>query len=306
MKIKRMSLLLITTMFVLTYIVSFSTYAQQSTDANAALSTPSTLYIVDHLGVNEVDAESAGKLIAGEFRKIGIPMSGPVYEEPKTGYVYRLSFQSLGEKILVHISREMPGMPAIEKQIWIDSIEDLIKAAPRLVDAVVHNKEITDTTKMETVTQHEAAELNKLPGESLWTMGIFGTFIPGTDIAAKPGYEFGWSYETPKYAVGSEFRASFSDEYNFGSWSIGGRYFFNTKNISPYIGGGLSISAGSYDDYYNDSWYYDNGYYYDDYDESGENSGLGAYFVGGVSMLRLTKSRLKFEIRVDRPLLSFA
>ena len=41
---------------------------------------------------------------------------------------------------------------------------------------------------MESVTEHEASELNKITGESLWNVGIFGTFIPGTDIAAEPGY----------------------------------------------------------------------------------------------------------------------
>ena len=142
---------------------------------------------------------------------------------------------------------------------------------------------------METVTTHEAAELNKRPGESLWNMGIFGTFIPGTDVTANPGYEFGWSYETPQYGVGTEFRLSVSEyEYMFMSWSIGGRYFFNANNVSPYVGGGLSTFGGYYDYYY----------------ESSENSGFGAYAVAGISMLRLTKSRLKFEVRVDRPFFS--
>ena len=173
----------------------------------------------------------------------------------------------------------------------------MIAAAPRLVDALVHNKPIASTADLETVTEQEARELRKMDGESLWNMGIFGAFIPGTDAAAEPGYEFGWSYETPKYAVGTEFRGSFGDEYSFGSWSIGARYFFNKQNISPYIGGGLSIFGGSYDD-----WYYEDDYYYD-YD-SGDDNGLGAYFVGGISMHRLTKSRLKLELRIDRPFFS--
>ncbi len=66
----------------------------------------------------------------------------------------------------------------------------------------------------------------------------------------------------------------------------------NNKNISPYVGGGFSIFGGEYDD--------NNDRYNDDY----YDSGLGAYFVGGISMLRLTKSRLKLEMRVDRPFFS--
>ena len=205
------------------------------------------------------------------------------------------------KRFWVHLSQETAsGTVIVEKQLWIANIEEIIAAAPRLVDALVHNKPIDSTVDMESVTEHEASELNKITGESLWNVGIFGTFIPGTDIAAEPGYEFGWSYETPAYSVGTEFRGSGNDDFTFVSWSIGGRYFFNKKNISPYAGGGLSIFGGSY---YTDERYYDD-YSYDNH--SNDDSGLGVYVVGGIEMLRLTKSRLKFEVRVDRPFFSFS
>ena len=267
---------------------------------------PATVLIGEHPGIEEIDAQSAAMLIATEFRKLGVPVDDPVDRTRTSGTVYRITFNRLGQKILVKLSHEMPlGTVLDEKQLWIDNIEEVIKAAPRLVDALVNDKEIEQAVDMETVTSHEAAELNKKPGESLWNMGIFGAFIPGTEATANPGYEFGWSYETPKYGVGTEFRFSANEsDYAFGSWSIGGRYFFNAKNISPYVGGGLSIFGGSYEE---DPYYYDDYDYFDDYyeyDDSGQNSGLGAYFVGGISMLRLTKSRLKFEIRIDRPFFS--
>ena len=217
---------------------------------------------------------------------------------------------------MVHLSQENPpGKVSLEKQLWIANIEEMIQAAPRLVDALVNNKPIDSTVDMETVTEHEAAELNKISGESLWNIGIFGAIIPGADVFGEPGWEFGWSYETPKYAVGTEFRGSGNDNFMFASWSIGGRYFFNNKNISPYVGGGFSIFGGSYTtitkkreknwfdgEYYYDDEYETDGeyYYYDEYNTEGD-SGLGAYVVGGISMLRLTKSRLKLELRVDRP-----
>ena len=274
----------------ITFLLPLVTYSQQS----------SAILIGDHQGIDEVDAQSAALLIAMELRKLGISVSDAVYKTPKSGNVYRVTFRRLGEKILVHLSQENPpGTIVTERQLWIDNIEEIIKAAPRLVDALVHNKPTDTTVDMETVTGHEAAELNKISGESLWNIGIFGTFLPGTDIAAEPGYEFGWSYETQKYAVGTEFRVSENEDFTFGSWSIGGRYFLNKKNISPYVGGGFSIFGGSYTNYYDDRYYDD--YYYSDSDG---DSGLGAYVVGGISMLRLTKSRLKLELRVDRPFFS--
>ncbi len=283
---------------ILTCLLPFATYAQQSSASASIQSGAAELLIGDNAGIDDVDAQSAAMLIAAEFRKLGFAVNDPVFETTTSGNIYRVTFRRLGEKVLVHLSQENPPEKVIaEKQLWIDNIEEIIQAAPRLVDALVNNKPIASTVDMESVTGHEASEVKKMMGESLWNMGIFGAFIPGTDAAAEPGYEFGWSYQTPRYAVGTEFRGSFGDDYSFGSWSIGGRYFFNNKNISPYVGGGLSVFGGSYND-----WYYEDDYYYD-YD-SGDDNGLGAYFVSGIEMLRLTKSRLKLELRVDRPFFS--
>ena len=143
----------------------------------------------------------------------------------------------------------------------------------------------------------------------MWNVGILGTFVPGTDIAAEPGYEWGWSYQTPAYAVGTEFRSSGSDgdedsdDFSFFAWSIGGRYFFNKQNISPYVGGGFSIINVSYEAKEKRPvrhqpsfapWGYD-----DPYNNEESKSKLGAYGVAGIEALRLTESRLKLELRID-------
>ena len=218
----------------------------------------------------------------------------------------------LGEKIIVRLSYESPvGTIITERQLTLANIEEMIPAAPRLVDALVHNKPIDDTVDMETVTEQEARELRKISGDSLWHIEIFGTFVPGTDIAGESGMEFGWSYETPSYGVGTQFRTTGrsgeKDNYNFywSSWSIGGRYFFNKRNISPYVGGGFSIvnaetkgaerSRGSFLGL--DTVYYEE-------EDSESDNGLGAYAVVGIEALRLTKSRLNLELRVDRPFFS--
>ena len=272
--------------------------------------------IGDHPGIPESDAQTAAMLVCDELRKQGISVSDPVYEATASASAYRVVLRRLGEKIFVRLSHENPiGTIIIERQLTLANIEEMIPAAPRLADALVHNKPIDATVDMETVTEQEAREFRKISGESLWHMGIFGTFIPGTDVAAEPGMEFGWSYETPSYAVGTEFRYSGPDDDDDASntialfsWSIGGRYFFNKRNISPYVGGGLAIVDASYKtkvtkkerirpSFFDkeEEWRY-----YDDY-ESEDDSGLGAYGVVGIEALRLTGSRLKLELRLDRP-----
>ncbi|MCE2396388.1 hypothetical protein J4G02_17780 [Candidatus Poribacteria bacterium] len=302
----------------------------------AQTGVPAVCLIGDHPGIPESDAQTAALLVCDELRKQGISVTDPVYEAPASTNAYRVVLRRLGEKIFVRLSQEKPiGTIIAERQLTLANIEEMIPAAPRLVDALVHNKPIEDTVDMETVTEQEARELRKISGESLWHVGIFGTFVPGTDIAAEPGFEYGWSYQTPLYAVGTEFRTSGRDAvegtvgtgiqnsepegFSFLAWSIGGRYFFNKRNISPYVGGGLAIVNTSHEtkvrirernwpsfvgegeewfglirESHNSDW----GYTYD----SESDTGLGAYAIVGIEALRLTQSRLNIELRVDRPL----
>ena len=290
--------------------------------------TSAVCLIGDHPGILDSDAQTAALLVCDELRKQGIPITAPVYEAPASANVYRVVLRRLGEKIIVRLSQEKPvGTIISEQQLTLANIEEMIPAAPRLVDALVHNKPIDDTVDMETVTEQEARELRKISGESLWHIGIFGTFVPGTDVAAEPGFEYGWSYQTPSYTVGTDFRTSGRDAvkgtvgtgiqdsepegFSFFAWSIGGRYFFNKRNISPYVGGGLAIVNTSYEtrvrkrerirlSFFGDE---EEWRYYDDY-ESESDTGLGAYAVVGIEALRLTQSRLNLELRLDRPFFS--
>lgn len=283
--------------------------AQFDTSAPAAV-----CLIGNNPGIDDTDSETAAILVCDELRKQGISVSDPVYEAPTSANVYRVALRRLGEKIFVRLSQENPiGTVIAERQMTLANIEEMIPAAPRLVDALVHRKPIDATVDMETVAEQEARELRKISGESLWNVGIFGTTILGTDIIAEPGWQFGWTYQTPSYSIGTEGRFSGnegeygSDGFTFFSWSIGGRYFFNKQNISPYVGGGLAIVHASYEthvvkvdrrkDWFNDEWYEDE---YVDYD-SEDDSGLGIYGVVGIELLRLTQSRLNLEMRVDRP-----
>ena len=293
--------------------------------AVAQADTPAICLIGDHLGIPESDARTAALLVCDELRKQGISVGDPVYEVPATANVYRVVLRRLGEKVIVRLSHENPmGTIIAERQLTLANIEEMIPAAPRLVDALVHNKPIDATVDMETVTEHEARELRKISGESLWSMGIFGISMPGTDIAARPMLGFGWSFERPSFAAVTDFRFRIQEEadlfeaegdrFSFFSWSIGGKYFFNKQNISPYVGGGFAIvgveyetttrvkkqkewlgSAERYRELWGEEWEW-----VDEYSSEGAN-GLGTYVAVGIEALRLTESRLKFELRVDRP-----
>ena len=305
--------------WIMIFVFGFVFLALSVVPVVAQTETPTVCLIGEHPGILDSDAQTAALLVCDELRKQGISITDPVYEAPASANAYRVVLRRLGEKIIVRLSQEKPvGTIIAERQLTLANIEEMIPAASRLVNALVHNKPIDETVDMETVTEQEARELRKISGESMWNVGILGTFVPGTSIGAEPGVEFGWSYETPAYSVGTEYRGSGSDgdedsdEFSFYAWSIGGRYFFNKRNISPYVGGGFSIINVSYKEkekrpvrsqssFSSDPWGYDDDeWWYDD----DSDSGLGAYGVAGIEALRLTESRLKLELRIDRPFFS--
>ena len=294
------------------FLVLFAIPAVAQADASAPAGA---LLIGDHLGIPEADAHTAAMLVYDELRKLGISVSEPVYEVSASASVYRVVMRPLGTKIFVRLSEESPvGTINVERQMMLAGIEEMVSAAPRLVDALVHGKPIASTIDMENVTEQDAAVRRKISGESLWHVGILGTSIPGTDIVAEPGFAFGWYYETPSFSAGTEYRGSGRDNYedeshgfSFLSWSIGGRYFFNKQNISPYVGGGLAIVSASYEtkekvtEEERNQQYDDYGPRYNEYDYNDNDTGLGTYVVAGIELLRLTESRLNLELRVDRP-----
>ena len=83
-------------------------------------------------------------------------------------------------------------------------------------------------------------------------LGILGTSIPGIDINVIPGAELGLSVGKGPLSIDFNSRFFYRDYQNskiasfFGA--IGGRYhFLNKRNISPYLGGGLTWSRTHYE-----------------------------------------------------------
>lgn len=293
-------------LFLLTIVIPLSVDAQR--DSIDSGRNDGILLIGDHSDIVEGDARSAALLIAVELRKIGVSVSDPVKDVPISGNVYRVSFSLLGEKILVRLTKEIPiGKIIDERQLWISNIEEMIEAAPRLVDALVNQKSISSTADIESVVEGDSPVTRKISGESFWSVGLLGSFLPGTNFMGELGVEIGLSYERPIYGIETEFRFTGGEEFNgdsfiFTSWSIGGRYFFNKQNISPYVGGGLALSIANYQrkiTRQERDWFSGELWDYDDYD-SESDTGMGVYIVGGIEMLRLYRNRLNLEIRVDR------
>ena len=195
------------------FVVTAPVFAQQMEDSQAdepdePRPAPAVCLIGEHSGFPEADARTAALLVCDELRKQGIPVGEPVYRAPYSASGYRVGLHRLGQKVLVRLSQENPvGTVLIERQLQLGNIEEMIPAAPRLVDALVHRKSLASTVDVESVVEQEARVLRKIPSQVSGEIGIFGIYGLGTgeDVGVKPGLKIAGSYERPSYAVGFEF-----------------------------------------------------------------------------------------------------
>lgn len=156
-------------------------------------------------------------------------------------------------------------------------------------------------------------------------LGLLGTSIPGIDISVILGAELGVSFGKGPLIVDLNSRLfSGSDEdpkFTSLSAAIGGRYhFLHKRNISPYLGGGLTWGYTHYEKVERelrevcldwdlefilfipipvcDEW----GSEWQDILYTYEGRGFGAYGIIGIEFLHLHQSRFNIELRIDNPL----
>ena len=270
------------------YLFGFALLILPVVSAVSEADTPAICLIGDHPGISDSDAQTAALLVCDELHKQGISITDPVYEAPDTANVYRVVFRRINGQVLFRLSQETSdGTIIAERQLTLANIEEMIPAAPRLVDALVHRKPIDATVDMESVTKPETHELRKMAGPFI---GGFGILVPGTGIAGA-GYRMGWFYQTPAYAMGADYEFALGGERSgpflfdgldlFNSVAIKGRYFLNKRNISPYVGGGLALLVLINSRY--------------------EYGGLSTYGVVGIETRHLPQVRANLELRIDRP-----
>ncbi len=143
------------------YLFGFALLILPVISATAQADTPAVCLIGDHPGIPESDAQTAAMLVCDELRKQGMSVIDPVYESPATASAYRLVLRRLGKKIIVRLSQEKPvGTIIVERQITLANIAEMISAAPRLVDSLVHNKPIDTTVDIKSVNDRDTNSIS--------------------------------------------------------------------------------------------------------------------------------------------------
>ncbi|MXY08141.1 MAG: hypothetical protein F4Y61_05790 [Rhodothermaceae bacterium] len=246
--------------------------------------TRASCLIHNPFNIAEADAQTSALLVCQALRSRGIDVGEPVYEVPDTANVYRVGVHFLGEAVLLRVSHEVPvGTIIRERQVRLASIEEAFDAAGRLALALESEETVESTATMETlITEDLVAEI------SLWEFGLVAAVAPGENATPAPGFLLGWHYETPRFGIFADFLFANNDNdenrFQYGTITVGGRYFLTDKAIAPWISGGASMLFGTRSNEFEQ-----------------EGSGIGVFGAVGLEVLRFNRNRLAVELRLSLP-----
>lgn len=255
-----------------------------------------------HGGLPAEDAETVVAIVCEELQAAGASVAPPG-TAPPDGPRWEVSARRLGDGLILTLSRlGASGRVERSERLQIADLRDTPVAARRLATAIHTGRPVAETARVDNLVESETRAYEKVHGELFWGVGILGGYIPQSDTGVAYGFTLTAFYEAPRWSVGSDLRFLFAegdgrrieddydDYYDSTSafafaWAVGGRWFLTDTDVSPFLGGGLSL----------------HGLDVDGTSFNGNGFGLGAYASAGLELLRLHGSRLTVDARVDLP-----
>ena len=170
-------------------------FAQENAnEADESISDPAVCLIGDHADVPEADARTSAFLVCRELRNQGVQIGEPVYDAPDSATVYRVSLHILGQHILVRLAQEIPaGTVVIERELLLAGIEEMVSAAPRLVEALVNRTSLaaavdetlqTDSLTTEVLQNRKGLQLG-ISVDAVIILPFFGIDIGYAGVRAR-------------------------------------------------------------------------------------------------------------------------
>jgi opacity protein-like surface antigen len=239
-------------------------------------------------GVAADDAETAAALVCGALRR----------ESGGAGR-FEVSLGTLGSAIILTVERREPSGSVSAR---LERLEEIEVAAPRLARALVRGEAFTSTQRVDNLLESETRSAPVKHGAVRFAASVADVETPGLGARAT-GFSLGLQYVTPRFALPVDLRFGLDeDRYpaaraSLFAVSLGGRYFFSTRDTSPFAGAGMGLlwldaSEGAFPE----SAAGNAGYF------AADTLQVAPYLEVGVEALRLHRGRVGLFVRVDLPL----
>lgn len=252
--------------------------AAASAPASNQIPITATCSLGERTGVDEGEAKTAADIICHELAKRGA-----------TNTNHEVRFGKLGGRTLLTVAARN-GNTYDEARTFINGMDEIEIAGPRLVSSLVEGKTVAETRTVDNVLTNESREPKKQGGTVLATTGMFGTTSIGEGSNASAGFDVGIGYRSGSFGLVSTGRlggvGSGEKKISQAALDLGARYYITDGDVAPFVGGGFAVS-----------------YFHIARPEQGELKGSGAssYVTLGVEALRSHHMGLLVAARLDLP-----
>lgn len=256
--------------------------AAAAAPSSAPIAITATCSLGERAGVDLADAKTAADIVCHELAKRGA-----------TNTSHELRFGKLGGRTMVTLAARS-GNEYNEARTFVNGLEEMDVAGPRLVTSLVEGKPMDQTRTIDNVMTDEQRMPKQVGGSVMATLGMFGGSSVGETSAASAGFDVGIGYRSGHLGLAADGRlggiGSGASKLGSASLDVGARAYVSDSDISPFIGGGFEVS------YFKRN---------SDGDEASlDGSGAGAFATVGVEMLRAHHIGLVVSGRVDLPFYS--
>lgn len=248
--------------------------AAAAAPSNTPVAITATCSLGDHAGIDDAEAHTAADVICHELAKRGA-----------TNTNHEVRMGKLSGRILITLAARN-GNSYDETRTFVNGLDELDVAAPRMVTSLVDGKPMAETKTVDTVMSNEQRAPKLQQGQVEFEMGMFGMASVG-DRSSGPaaGVDLGLGYRAGDWGVIATGRlggiGSSDNKISSAMLDIGGRYYLSNGDAAPFIGAGFEIS------------YLNVG--------GNDGSGVGAYGTIGVEMLRTHHMGFMAAARIDTP-----
>ncbi|MBX3226729.1 MAG: hypothetical protein KIT84_39085 [Labilithrix sp.] len=252
--------------------------AAASAPSPSAIPITATCTLGDRTGVDEAEAKTAADIICHELAKRGA-----------TNTNHEVRFGKLGGKTLLTVAARN-GNAYDEARTFINGMDEVEVAGPRLVSSLVDGKPVAETRTVDNVLANETRAPKTQRGSVMANLGMFGTTSLGETSAASAGFDVGIGYRAGAFGLTSSGRlggiGSSENKVSTASLDLGGRLYIGESDIAPFVGAGFAVS-----------------YFHLSRETQGElkGSGASAFTTVGVEALRSHHMGLVVAARLDLP-----
>jgi hypothetical protein len=212
----------------------------------APLANATTFYVEPATGSqgNESALETTTELVKASVHELG---HQTVASQSKAHAILRPKLLKLGESHILTIDRIEKGRVVYSTQLKAQTLDELDSVAKRVTRSAIDGTIAKEDARVGEITKEESTRgTERKAARSGYSFALGPGWINNMVTSTNPGYSFllGYGWDVNVAQVRLSWNIAFQGPI-YSDLSLGGRYFFSNRDITPYIGADLGLGMST-------------------------------------------------------------